>query len=152
MPVKPKAKRNNQPKPRAKKLNPSPQDFLAVAERLVADIATHCWACYGPAAVFVDIDIPVTRGAAQMVVDITTNQICEMSACDNLKPKVSQAYMWRNPVYRAAREAEARARGFTKKDMSFAWDRVKWVNVPPATIFKRVKELVAAAKKENPPK
>ena len=86
-----------------------------------------------------------------MVLDITTNQICEMSACNNLQPKVKQAYMWRNPAYRAAHDKEASAKGFTKKQMSFAWDTTAWVNVTPAAVLKRVRELVAMAK-ENPPK
>jgi hypothetical protein len=97
----------------------------------------------------VDIDIPVGLGSAQMVIDIATNQICEMSACNNLKPKAQQAYMWRNPSYRAAHDDEARARGFSKRDMSFAWDKTKWVNVPPATVLKRVRELVAMSKEKT---
>jgi hypothetical protein len=97
----------------------------------------------------VDIDIPVRLGSAQMVIDITTNQICEMSACNNLQPKVKQAYMWRNPAYRAAHDDEARARGFSKRDMSFAWDDTKWVNVQPAAVLKRVRELLAMSKEKT---
>ena len=151
MPVKTKTKRNSRPKPPAKTAIPAPQAFLAAAEKRVESVTEHCWACYGNAAVFVDIDIPGHIGSAQMVIDITNNQICEMSACNNLQPKVKQAYMWRNPAYRAAHDKEARARGFTKKQMSFAWDTTAWVNVTPAAVLKRVRELVAMAK-ENPPK
>jgi hypothetical protein len=100
----------------------------------------------------VDIDIPVQLGAAQMVLDITTNQICEMSACDSRQPKAKQAYMWRNPAYRAAHDKEAQKRGFTKKQMSIAWDDTKWVYVQPAVVLKRVRELVAMSKATNPPK
>ena len=151
MPVKAKQQRSSRSKPPAKKPRLSPQDFLAAAEYRVNAVERYGWACYGKGAIFVDVDIPVRLGSAQMVVDIATNQICEMSACNNLQPKAKQAYLWRNPALRAVHEKEASAKGFTKKDMSFAWDKTAWVNVAPAAVLKRVRELVAMAK-ENPPK
>jgi hypothetical protein len=148
VPAKPKTKLKAK-RPRKPKQSLGPQDFLAAAEYRIAEVPPYGWACYGKGAIFVDIDIPVRIGSAQMVIDITTNQICEMSACNNLKPKVQQAYMWRNPAYRAAHDDEARARGFSKRDMSFAWDDTKWVNVQPAAVLKRVRELVGMAKEKT---
>jgi len=118
----------------------------------IEEVQQYQWSSYGPYAFFVDIVIPLELGSAQLIMDLAHNRICEMTVCDYTQPKNKQAYLWRNPLFRQAHDAEARWRGYTKKQMSYAWDKTPWVNVPPAQIFKRLRELVARAKKKNPPK
>lgn len=143
--AKPKAKVQAKPKPKAKPVKtevavPQPQDFLAAIKyRTDGWPSKYMWACYGPDAIFVDADIPYTVGSASMVVDLRTNQICEMNACDCSMTPENEAYIWRNPKYAAALAAESRKRGVSLK---IAWDKTKWTHVSPSTVFKRARNLI----------
>lgn len=127
----------------------TPQDFLAQINNKVAgrDIVQYIWEAYGPVAIFVDADLPVEMGSAQIIIDLTTNQICEMHACDYTdKSKKNRAWRWINPQYRKAHSAEVKTRGgFTARLDQFAWDNVRWVNMTPARILERTRELYLRA-------
>jgi hypothetical protein len=78
-----------------------------------------------------------------MVLDMQKWQICEMHAVDNSASSREQALRWVNPRYRKAHLRECRRKGVPDH---YAWDKVKWKNVPPARIFARMKQLFEAAK------
>lgn len=129
--------------------NVTPQDFLAVIDNQIEHefVAHYQWQAYGPVAFFVDAKLPITLGSAQMIVDLSTNQICEMHAADYRAAKKEKAWRWVNPRYRTSHFAEARRRGH--KADAFAWDDVRWVSVSPAMILSRIKKLVAAAARDS---
>jgi hypothetical protein len=127
--------------------NVTPQDFLAAVNNKIEHefVARYLWEAYGPVAYFIDAKLPVELGSAQMIIDLSQNQICEMHACDYREVKTQQAWRWINPRYRTVHAAEAKRRC----DHDFAWDSVRWVHVPPARILSRIKKLVAAASQKK---
>lgn len=125
----------------------TPQDFLAQVNGNIQGeyVSQYQWQAYGPAAIFVDAALPVELGSAQVIIDLTTNQICEMHACDYTAKKKNQAWRWINPKYRQAYELEARVRCARHRLDQFAWDRERWVSVTPERILKRARELYLRA-------
>lgn len=137
-PAKAKAKAKPAKKPAAA---PQLQDFLvAVDYTFGRNLAQYMWKCYGPAAFFLDASIPNQIGNASVVIDLLTNEICEMDAVDNKAPKRHRAYVWRNPKYEKAHAAESKARNI---DARVAWDDTKWKHVTPEQVLARARQLVA---------
>lgn len=139
------AKRKPAKKPARK--NVTPQAFIAAAHSRIQPVeAAYRWSAYGPVALFVDVDIPIEFGSAQMIVDLTKNQICEMHAVDNSQPQKNQAWRWQNPKYKTAHKRESKRRGWSDE---FAWDRVRWVSKSPADIMARMRALLKKAPVET---
>ncbi|NDD52280.1 hypothetical protein EBZ39_00110 [bacterium] len=137
-------------KPKSKTIKsriPTPQAFLKAAGGKLLSVEKYCWHAYGKHAFFYDIEIPVPLGSAQMIVNTEKFEICEMTAVDNSEPEKNQAFRWANPSYKAAHHKECRRRGFDNE--VYAWDKVKWVNVPPQRVIERMRKLL---KKSQQPK
>lgn len=118
---------------------PTPADFFAAAEFNINELGRYCWSCYGPKALFFDVDISLSLGSAQAIISLTDQQVCAITAVDNREPRRRQAYRWINPKYMHKLYEEA---GRRNVDENIAWDKVAWHDVTAATVLTRLKKLL----------
>lgn len=111
------------------------KDFVTAVEYNLGDAAEFMWECYGNKACILCWEKTDGSGSAVMVYDYKNQTVYEIAVWDDLSDKV---YRWIRPEYLKRHKSEAKKKGFK---FNVAYDNVKYEEVTPATILKKIKRL-----------
>ena len=103
----------------------SVKDFMETVNYRITEGSEYTWHCYGDHAYSLDSwNGDNDHGhAINMVFDLNTQTVYEMTACDYDK---QNAYRWINPDYRKDYQTESSQRGVAQNQ---AWDDVDYINL-----------------------
>lgn len=128
-------------------------EFFRACNYNIQEVVDYCWDCYGPDAAIVDANRDDRGfgivGSAQMIIDRHTQEVFEMSVCDEVK---NAAWKWHNPAYSAAHDLEAVSRDIPEESIDQAWDKVNYKRTTDRSVLKRIKTLFNPPVKKRTPK